>query len=359
MDAARWKKIDDLLDEALSVPIEQRKALVTLRSGSDIDLQTQVLKLLEAETRENSFLEGSALQAAAHIAKSEFGRTDEDLTGKVISTYTIKELLGAGGMGKVYLAYDEKLARNVALKILPSHFSSGDLRIHRFETEAQAIARLNHPGIITVYDVGSSDGVNYICTEFVEGDTLRNLMGKNIPVNEIILTSIKVCDALEAAHKNGIVHRDIKPENIMIRNDGYPKLLDFGIAILSDTEDHALSPKSSFDDGILGTPAYMSPAQIKGEQLDHRTDLWSCGVILYEFLTGIHPFRCSDNNETFQAILEKEPSSCRSINPNIPVELENVITKLLQKDPAMTYVSAAELRRDMKKIISASPYPVR
>ncbi|MGD9564017.1 MAG: protein kinase [Pyrinomonadaceae bacterium] len=353
MEAARWKQIDELVDAALDLPENARAQFVADRSGEDDDLRKAVLELLDAQrTTDGNFLDQSAMRFAAKAAAegdNEF--LTYALLNKTVATYKIEKLLGAGGMGEVYLAFDEKLKRKVALKILPPEFGSNDERVRRFELEARAVSSLNHPGIVTIYDVGNFQGVNYIATEFVEGRTLRELMGDKFKVRNILLNSIQICDALGAAHNAGIIHRDIKPENIMIRKDGYAKILDFGLAKLTEPGDHAVRDLAATARGvIIGTPAYMSPAQISDEKLDHRTDLWSCGVVLYEFLTGKNPFKGPTKQETFQAILSRVVPPCSSLNVDIPAELDAVLAKLLEKDPAMGYQGAAELRADLKRI---------
>lgn len=349
MDVARWKQIDQLLDAALEVSPELRENFVTTHAGDDRELREYVLELLKAESRSGEFLNDPAMHVAARaMADDETEVSAFAFINKTIATYRIDRMLGAGGMGEVYLAFDEKLKRKVALKILPSEFISNDERVKRFELEARAISALNHPGIVTIYDVGNYEGVNYIATEYVEGRTLRELMGGNFKIRNIVLNSIQICDALAAAHAQGIIHRDIKPENIMIRNDGYAKILDFGLAKLTDPGHQTIKDLAATTKGvIIGTPAYMSPAQVTDDRVDHRTDLWSCGVVLYEFLTGKNPFKGANKQETFQAILSKEPEPCSSLNPDVPIELDRIIAKLLEKNPAKCYQSAAELRSDL------------
>lgn len=353
MDAERWKEIDKLLDAALDVSHELRYNFVSTHAGADHDLRDRVLELLKAEGAAGAFLDDSAMQAAAKkIADDATVLADFAFINKTIATYHIERLLGAGGMGEVYLAHDSKLNRKVALKLLPAEFVSNDERVKRFEAEARAVAKLNHPGIVTVYDVGNFEGINYIATEFVEGKTLRELMGERFKIRNIILNSIQICDAIAAAHSQGIIHRDIKPENIMIRKDGYAKVLDFGLAKLTDAGPQTFRDLAKTSKGvIIGTPAYMSPAQVTDDQIDHRTDLWSCGVVLYEFLTCKNPFKGADRQETFRAILSKRPEPCSSLNPEVPEELDRIVGKLLEKDPALGYQSAADLRSDLKRAI--------
>jgi serine/threonine protein kinase len=293
----------------------------------------------------------SAMNVAAKTLAAEDRAPTFRYLNKTIATYRIERQIGAGGMGEVYLAFDEKLKRKVALKILPAEYTSNDERVKRFETEARVISSLNHPNIVTIYDVGNFEGVNYIATEFVEGKTLRDLMGGQYKIRNILINSIQICDALSAAHKEGIIHRDIKPENIMIRKDGYAKILDFGLAKLTEIGPDEQHDFAKTSEGVLiGTPAYMSPAQISDEKVDHRTDLWSCGVVLYEFLTGKNPFKGSNRQETFQAILSKDPDSCSSLNPAVPADIDRILAKLMDKDITKTYRSAAELRVDLKRV---------
>lgn len=360
MDAERWKQIDKLVDAALEVPADDREKFVTFEAGIDSDLRIQVLELLAAQDDGDKFLNKSAMQLAARVMIEDATEISAfAFVNKTVAKYKIEHLLGAGGMGEVYLAFDEKLRRKVALKILPSEFVSNDERVKRFELEARAISSLNHPGIVTIYDVGNYEGVNYIATEFVEGQTIRDLINGNFKLRNILLNSIQICDALSAAHKEGIIHRDIKPENVMIRKDGYAKILDFGLAKLTDPGQQTIRDMAATVKGvIIGTPAYMSPSQISDDTIDHRTDLWSCGVVLYEFLTGKNPFKRSTKAETFQAILSETPPPPSSINTEIPEELDRILLKLLEKDPGMGYQTAADLRSDLKRMkreIDSSP----
>ena len=352
MDPARWKKIDELIDSALELPENKREEFVISQTPGDPKLRDEVLHLLKAQKDGDNFLLKSAMDVAAMAMAA--GRREPPtyaFVDKTVANYRIEKLIGAGGMGEVYLAFDEKLKRKVALKILPAEFISSDERVKRFEIEARAISSLNHPGIVTIYDVGNSDGVNYIATEFVEGRTLRDLMGGQFKIRNILLNSIQICDALGAAHREGIIHRDIKPENIMIRKDGYAKILDFGLAKLTEVSNHTIRDLAKTSKGvIIGTPAYMSPAQISDEKIDHRTDLWSCGVVMYEFLTGKNPFKGANRQETFQAILSTDPPPCSSINPEVPAEVDRIIAKLLEKDPDLGYQTASDLRSDLKRV---------
>lgn len=351
MNQNRWKEIDELFDATLDLPESERERFLSEKCKGDDDLKNEVLSLLKATSNSDNFLEKSAMGVAArNLADEKTIVLDSPFLGKKLGTYTIESLLGSGGMGEVYLAQDEKLRRKVALKILPAEYTSNDERVKRFQMEARAISTLNHPNIVTIYDVGSFEGINYITTEYVEGKTLRELTGSGIKSKEILNIIIQSCEALAAAHERGIIHRDIKPENIMVRPDGYVKILDFGLAKLSEIDLHTLKNFSKTAKGvIIGTPAYMSPEQVADEKVDHRTDLWSIGVVLFELLTGVNPFKKANRQSTFQAILSEEPPLASSINPDISPELDQILIKALEKDADLSYQTASDLRADLKR----------
>lgn len=353
MDPKRWKQIDSLVDAALEVPEPEQAAFVAEQANGDADLERAVLELLAAQGQSNEFLQHSAMRIVGQALAVEQPQVKSpSLIGQRFATYRIEKLLGAGGMGQVYLAFDEKLRRNVALKILPAEYGKNDERVRRFELEARAISKLNHPNIVTIYDVGKTDGIYYIATEYVEGKTLRDLSAGRFKLRNVMANSIQICDALSAAHAEGIIHRDIKPENVMIRKDGYAKILDFGVAKLSDVGSESLSQigANTVKGMMIGTPAYMSPAQISGDNIDHRTDIWSCGVVLYEFLTGKNPFKGSSRQKTFEAILASKPAPPSSINPEVPPEVDAILEKLFSREPNGGYATANDLRADLKAI---------
>lgn len=360
MDPERWRQIDELVDAALDVPESEREEFIRARSGDDTDLQDRVLELLAAQKESGSFMERPALGIAAEDLARQSAGGAFSYVGKQISVYKVESLLGSGGMGEVYLAYDQKLKRNVALKILSFGLGNTSEPVKRFGVEARAISQINHPGIVTIYDVGRSDDVNFIATELVEGRTLRELLPGPVKVRDAVSIFIQVCGALAAAHRKGIIHRDIKPENIMLREDGYVKVLDFGLAKLTDIEANEGSQFASTRKGtIIGTPAYMSPVQITGDGIDHRTDLWNCGVVLYELLAGKNPFKGPDRRETFKNILTSEAEPPSAHNPDVPQELDRVVLKLLEKNPALGYQTAEDLKADLKRIrreIDSSPF---
>ena len=280
------------------------------------------------------------------------------MIGQTISHYRIVEKLGAGGMGVVYKAHDTRLERPVALKFLPDDLVHNPQALERFRREALAASALNHANICTVHDIGEQDGRPFLAMEFVDGETLRqHINGKPLPIEEILNLGIQISDALDAAHSHGIIHRDVKPGNIFVTKRGQAKVLDFGLAKLirrgvaardaTEVSQAADEPVSIV--GIIsGTPSYMSPEQIRGDDLDIRADVFSLGLLLYEMATGKKAFTGSTGGIIIEAILSRTPASVRSINPEIPVELEAIINKAIEKDKDKRYQSAAELRADLQ-----------
>jgi serine/threonine protein kinase len=273
-----------------------------------------------------------------------------------ISHYRIVSKIGAGGMGEVYLAKDTKLDRRVALKILPEEFAQDAERMRRFVQEAKSASALNHPNIIIIYEVGDTDGAHFIATEYVEGETLsRRLRGEPMSLRSALEIATQIASALQAAHNAGIVHRDIKPDNVMIRPDGFVKLLDFGIAKLTEKtrepidEEAATAISAGTSPGmIVGTAGYMSPEQARGKQVDARTDIFSFGVVLYEMLTKRHPFEGENAMDVIGSILHKEPAPIRQLLPEIPQDLERLINKTLRKDREERYQTAKDLLIDLR-----------
>jgi eukaryotic-like serine/threonine-protein kinase len=274
--------------------------------------------------------------------------------GKSLAHFRVVSPLGAGGMGEVYLAEDTRLGRRVALKVLTERFSEDEDRLRRFEFEARTVATLNHPNIITVYDVGTADTVRFIATEFVNGDTLRaRISAGPVPPPQAIDIAMQVAGALAAAHDAGIVHRDLKPENVMIRADGYVKVLDFGLAKLFEASANlATDPGENLHTKttpgtILGTYSYMSPEQGRGQAVDHRSDLFSLGVILSEMLTGTRPFAGSSMIDVLLAIVSTQPSPV-SKTAAVPPGVDRFVAKALAKDPAGRFQSAAEMMAELR-----------
>ena len=276
--------------------------------------------------------------------------------GTKLGRYEIRSQIGKGGMGEVYLATDTELDRTVAIKILPPDVALDHQRLQRFVQEAKAASALNHPHIITIYEIGSIESSKFIATEFIDGETLRQRMSHGMRLLDVLEVSSQIASALVAAHSAGIVHRDIKPENIMVRKDGYSKVLDFGLAKLSDNAENAdteAPTRAMVNTGagtVMGTAVYMSPEQAKGVHVDERTDLWSLGALLYEMTTGHVPFKGETPTETISLILQKEPPPMSRYANDIPEELERIVEKALTKDLDERYQSAKDLLIDIKHL---------
>jgi eukaryotic-like serine/threonine-protein kinase len=364
MNADRWAQIDRLLDEALACAAGERATFLDAACAGDEELRHEVESLLAAHDRaEKRFLQAPALEVAAQKLAKQSNRS---LAGKTIGQFNVLAPLGAGGMGEVYLARDTRLNRKVALKMLPPQFTQDAVRVKRFEREARAASALNHPNIITIYDIGESGNEHYIATEYVDGKTLREKLNRGpLPQKDALEIAYQITDALAAAHEAGIIHRDIKPENVMVRRDGYVKVLDFGLAKLLEKaeggrmkdEKTAGPHPSSFRlqpltalGAVLGTLRYMSPEQALGQEASRRSDIFSLGIVLYELVTGAPPFKGATTADLLDAIVHHNPPLLRQIRPDLHPELERIVNRALEKDPDLRYQTASDLRSELKRL---------
>jgi serine/threonine protein kinase/Tol biopolymer transport system component len=355
MTADQWQRVEALYHAALELPVGERKDFLVRASSGDEVVRRKVEALLKSHDEGGGFLDKHALEVAARTTAMRAGVRGGSLLGATISHYKTLSLCGVGGMGEVYLAEDERLDRKVALKILPHEVGRDEERMLRFTREAKAASALNHPNVATIYDVGESDGVHFIAMEYVDGQTLREKIDGG-PIGPALLIEIgrQVADALDAAHDKGITHRDVKPANLMLTSRGQVKVLDFGLAKITrsqEQQESAASKTSGTVPGIImGTVDYMSPEQVLGRNVDHRTDIFSLGVVLYEMATGRLPFPGSTTGERLSQILHSDPDPILRWNPNAPPELELLVRKCLEKDPANRYQSAAELLVDLANL---------
>jgi eukaryotic-like serine/threonine-protein kinase len=360
--AGRAYKISALFEAALERPVDERAAFLAQACAGDDETHRRLTAMLAADARDDLVMDRPAYQVLSATLPSMLSPDDsQSFSGEMIGDYRLMDELGRGGMGRVYLAYDTRLGRPAALKLLPSRVINNPERVYRLLREARSASALNHPNIITIYDFGNENGRDYIASEFVEGQTLRDYVDSpRLTLNQILDVAVQVASALEAAHAAGIVHRDIKPENIMLRPDGYVKVLDFGLAKLTEpdsgsneVETDTQLIRSDFETraGILmGTVKYMSPEQVRGQQVDARTDLFSLGVVIYELITGHRPFSGETRHHIMVAITDAEPPL---FAPEVLGELpglQRVITRLLAKNPEQRYQTARALLADLETL---------
>lgn len=364
MKPEHWQQLDELFHSALEREPGERAAFLDDACARDESLRKQVEALLAADGKAGSFMESPAMEVEARAVAADPGNTESELgPGDTVSHYRIISSLGSGGMGHVYLAQDTVLSRQVALKLLPQAFTRDRDRLRRFQQEARAASALNHPNIITIYEIGQVDDRHFMATEFIDGTTLRqnffdegkHRSGKPLRLLEVLNIAIQTADALAAAHEAGIVHRDIKPENIMVRRrDRYVKVLDFGLAKLTeDAVDPEAPTRAQVETSagvVMGTASYMSPEQARGEQVDARTDIWSLGVVLYELLAGCGPFERSTPSEVIALILEREPPPLARFAREVPPELERIVNKALTKDREERYQTTKDVLIDLRRL---------
>ncbi len=349
MDRERWQQIDKLLSSVLQLDPDQRKAFLDTACAGDAGLRREMEELLRAHDQAGGLLEQPPLQEL-DLEPSADQKTDA-LIGKRLGFFQVEELIGAGGMGRVYRARDTRLPRYVALKVLPEEYGEDVERVRRFKREAQAASALNHPNILTVHDIGESEGKLYLATEYIEGQTLRQrLMKGRLAVKEALDLGIQIAGALAVAHRAGIVHRDVKPENIMIRPDGLAKVLDFGLARVTEQETEASGGATTKSGIIMGTAGYMSPEQVQGAKLDERSDIFSFGAVLYEMLTARRAFQRDSTSQTLAAIVDEEPKPVGELIANIPPELDRIIRRCLRKDRGQRFQHMDDVKVELEEV---------
>ena len=359
MDPDRWKQVDGLLQAVLEHAPEERDAFLRNACGADEDLEREVRSLLTAQHRAGSFLETPAIEEAAQVLAQQQkndneGNPDSSPIGRTISHYRVIGKLGAGGMGVVYEAEDIRLNRRVALKFLPENLAHDSKALQRFKREAYAASSLNHASICTIYEVEEHDGQPVIVMELLEGESLKERIRNGpVSIDELLDLGIQTSDALAAAHAKGIIHRDIKPANIFVASSERVKILDFGLAKAVPGHRPEIEPdeESLTADGVVpGTTAYMSPEQVRGEEIDARSDLFSLGVVLYEAATGQRPFVGKNRVLIMNAILNEQPAAPSHVNRELPAGVDAIIVKALAKDREQRYQQASEIRADLRAL---------
>ncbi len=378
MQAERWRRLEELYHAAMEQEESQRSAFLERSCAGDRNLRVEVESLIAYARQTGRIIDQPAMEVvAAALAKDLCARggpeaRQEDTQNRVVEKtltsgtklgdYEVKSLLGSGGMGEVYRARDSRLGRDVAIKVLPSFLSADSDRLRRFEQEARAAAALNHPNILAVFQMGTYEGAPYLVSELLEGETLREQIRRGrLAVCKAVDYGVQITRGLAAAHEKGIVHRDLKPENLFVTKDGRVKILDFGLAKLtqpqSSSEHSALTLTEGTEAGVvMGTVGYMSPEQVRGQGADHRADIFAFGAILYEMLAGKRAFQKPTSPETMTAILNEDPPGISQAVPNLPPALQRVVHRCLEKNPEQRFQSASDLAFALDALSDSSGY---
>src|SRR5215813_6556609 len=333
-----WERIQSIFLEAVELSTDERVRFLDRACDGDAEVRREVESLLAHDGASDLAIS----QAVQHTARSLV----ESVTiqpGTKIGDYKVLKLIGSGGMGEVYQARDEKLSRDVAIKVLPAYFADHPERLRRFEQEAQAAAALNHPNILAVHLMGNFEGMPYLVSELLEGATFRELMKRGpLPPRRAIEYAVQVARGLAAAHDKGIVHRDLKPENLFVLKDGHVKILDFGLAKLrqASSDENAVNTEEGL---VIGTAGYMSPEQVRGQGVDHRTDIFALGAILFEMLSGQRAFKKATAADTMSAILNEDASDISQLVPTAPPALHRIVRRCLEKNREQRFQSASDL----------------
>jgi serine/threonine protein kinase len=359
MKPERWRQIEQLYHSAVKLESAQRADFLQEACGADGELRREVETLLAGRTAAENFIEDPVLEVAVRRIVSN--RTQAWL-GSQVGPYKIQSLLGQGGMGEVYRAKDDRLGREVAIKVLPPAFSNDTERVGRFKQEARAAGAINHPNILAIYDVGTQEGAPYLVSELLEGKTLRDrLAGKPLSERKALDYALQVARGLAAAHERGIVHRDLKPENLFVTKEDRVKILDFGLAKLTRIKGEGAGGTDAPTDVactepgvVMGTVGYMSPEQVRGETADHRSDIFALGAILYEMLSGTRAFRGKSAVETMNSILNQEPQPLAETHGVSSPVLERITRHCLEKQPERRFQSASDLAFDLETLAGYS-----
>ncbi len=364
MSIDRWQRVKEIYNSALDLEPGGREAYLREACGGDQSLRQEVEALLANLPEAEGFMKDPAMEVAARgLAKDQENALAGELAGRTVSHYRIIEKIGQGGMGEVFLAEDTSLHRKVALKFLPPEMQRDPVARKRFLREAHSAAALDNPFICSIHEVGEFEGKDFIVMEYVDGQMLMDRLRRgHLPLKQVLQIATEVTEALEAAHGKGIIHRDLKPANIMLTRTGHAKVMDFGLAKQLippggiDGQEATVTALTR-DGSTVGTLAYMSPEQLRGETTDARSDIFSFGVVLYEMLAGVHPFRKQTGMDTAGAILNSAPQPLGELRPDTPALLQHIVKKMLAKDPQDRYPSMHDVKTDLKELMEESNRP--